>query len=64
MNELAGLLALLTVLYIVLWILALILFVWVAFATGLTIYDVFKPVIENITDYIEYVFKKRGDKNE
>lgn len=60
-----GLLVWLTVLYIVLWIFALILLVLAAFAIGSTIYDVFvKPAIESIADYLEYVLKKRGDKNE
>jgi len=56
-----GLLVLLTVLYIVLWIFALTLFVLFAFVIGSTIYDVFiKPAIENIVDYLEANFKKRG----
>ena len=63
MNEPVGLLVWSTVL-IVLWILALILFILVAFTISLTIYDVFKPVINNIADYFEYIFKKRSDKNE
>lgn len=61
MNEPVGLLVWLTVLYIVLWIFALILLVLAAFTIGSIIYDVFvKPAIENIADYLEYVFKKRG----
>lgn len=65
MNEPVGLLVWLTVLYIILWIFALILLVLAAFTIGSIIYDVFvKPTIENIADYLEYVFKKRGDKNE
>ena len=65
MNEPVGLLVWLTVLYIVLWIFALILLVLAAFTIGSIIYDVFvKPAIENIADYLENVFKKRGDKNE
>ena len=65
MNEPVGLLVWLTVLYIVLWIFALTLLVLAAFVIGSTIYDVFiKPAVENIADYLEYVLKKRGDKNE
>ena len=65
MNEPVGLLVWLTVLYIILWIFALILLVLAAFTIGSIIYDVFvKPAIENIADYLENVFKKRGDKNE
>lgn len=61
MNEPVGLLICLTVLYIVLWIFALTLFVLVAFIIGSIIYDVFiKPGIENIADYLEDAFKKRG----
>jgi len=60
-----GLLICLTVLYIVLWIFALTLLVLAAFTIGSIIYDVFiKPAVENIADYLEYVLKKRGDKNE
>lgn len=56
-----GLLVWLTVLYIVLWIFALTLFVFVAFVIGSAIYDVFiKPAIEHIVDYLEDTFKKRG----
>lgn len=61
MNEPVGLLVCLTVLYIILWIFALTLFVFVAFVIGSTIYDVFiKPAVENIVDYLEDTFKKRG----
>lgn len=56
-----GLLVWLTVLYIALWIFALTLFVLFAFTIGSIIYDVFiKPAIENIVDYLEAHFKKRG----
>lgn len=60
-----GLLVCLTVLYIiVLWIFgifALTLFVLSAFVIGSIIYDVFiRPGIENIADYLEDTFKKRG----
>lgn len=56
-----GLLVWLTVLYIVLWIFALTLFVLFAFVIGSIIYDVFiRPAIENIVDYLENAFKKRG----
>lgn len=62
MNEPVGLLVWLTVLYIVLWIFALILLVLAAFTIGSIIYDVFvKPAIENIADYLEGTFKKRGN---
>lgn len=56
-----GLLVLLTVLYIVLWIFALTLLVLAAFTIGSIIYDVLiRPGIENIVDYLEDTFEKRG----
>ena len=56
-----GLLVWLIVLYIMFWIFALTLFVLFAFVIGAIIYDVFiKPTIENIADYLEGTFKKRG----
>lgn len=56
-----GLLVWLTVPWIIFWLIALTLFVLFAFVIGAIIYDVFiKPAIENIADYLEDTFKKRG----
>lgn len=56
-----GLLVWLTVPWIVFWVFALTLFVLFAFVIGSIIYDVFiRPAIENIADYLEDTFKKRG----
>lgn len=61
MNEPVGLLVWVIVPYIMFWIFALTLFVLFAFVIGAIIYDVFiKPAIENIADYLEANFKKRG----
>lgn len=61
MNEPVGLLVWLTVLYIVLWIFALTLLVLAAFTIVSIIYDVLiRPGIENIVDYLEDAFEKRG----
>ena len=56
-----GLLVWLIVPYIMFWIFALTLFVLFAFVIGSIIYDVLiRPGIENIVNYLEDTFKKRG----